>query len=340
MEKVWDEEVVLPSPASTVTLTPVEDLGGSKDLENGRVREGGKKAPPLPPRRRGLWGIASAFGERAASWGEGASKEKRESFKSGLNKAGNGNALNPSTGPVTSTPHPLVPPPLPKRSVNRSRRGENSNSPSPVAQVDTSSPLTNKTSTDHNQDTSLSQAVSIPLPESRVGTPDGKVTPTVSRTCSPAIPPPVPRRAAARNKGMKGEEQEEKKEMEGEEGGETKLESAEIKTDVVPVEEEKLEVVQQVADNKTDDVVIPASESGGMNGIVKAEEKESSRSEEKEPHTELEAHGEEEQPPDTDPSKVDDDQSQYVGTLIWEEKMWRELVKIRKEMFYARLGAC
>jgi len=333
VEKVWDEEVVLPSPASTVTLTPVEDLVGGRDLGYGRVREGEKKAPPLPPRRRGLWGIASALGERAASWGEGASKEKREGNKPVGRNGGvvfdkSGSGMNPETETetVTSTPTPTpTPPPLPKRSVNRSqsRRGENNDSPSPVAQVRSLTPP-DKTATDHNQNTSLTQAVNMPLPESRVGTPDGKVTPTVSRTCSPAIPPPVPRRAAARNKGTK--EDEEKKEIEE---GETKLASAEIKTVVVvPAEEEKLEVVEQMEDKKTDDLAIPESE---LTGESKAEEKESSREEEG-PLTEPDAQSEED--------KVDDDQMQYVGTLIWEEKMWRELVRIRKEMFYARLGAC
>ena len=55
VEKVWEEEVpVLPPP-----MIPVQP-------ETSR--------PPIPPRKRGLWGMASALGERAASWGEAAKK--------------------------------------------------------------------------------------------------------------------------------------------------------------------------------------------------------------------------------------------------------------------------
>jgi hypothetical protein len=141
---------------------------------------------------------------------------------------------------------------------------------------------------------------------------------------------------------VKADEDEEVKnnqDKEGEEGGETASDETTFKAVVIPAEEEKLEVVQQVREKKMDDLTIPESESGGMNGIIKTEEKkESSQLEGEKPTTELE----EEQPmsTDTDARKVDDGQTQYVGTLIWEEKMWTELVRIRKEMFYARLGVC
>ena len=32
------------------------------------------------------------------------------------------------------------------------------------------------------------------------------------------------------------------------------------------------------------------------------------------------------------------DTTLYVGTATWEERTWRELVKLREEMFWARLG--
>ncbi|KAF8636937.1 hypothetical protein AX17_003188 [Amanita inopinata Kibby_2008] len=57
VDKVWEEEIpVLPPPPKI--QVPAE--GGNK--------------PPVPPRKRGLWGMASALGEKAATWSEAAKK--------------------------------------------------------------------------------------------------------------------------------------------------------------------------------------------------------------------------------------------------------------------------
>jgi len=64
IEKVWEEEVpVLPASVPTKSA-----ISGSGSIGLGK--------PPIPPRRRGLWGMASAFGERAASWGSETDKDK------------------------------------------------------------------------------------------------------------------------------------------------------------------------------------------------------------------------------------------------------------------------
>ena len=107
IEKVWEEEVpVVP------TSTP-----SRSEKPSGTEASPGK--PPLPPRKRGLWGMASAFGERAASWGEG-DKGRGTPEKEKL--------------PSTSLSR-MVPPPLPKRAEGRriqSATVSRTGSPAPV----------------------------------------------------------------------------------------------------------------------------------------------------------------------------------------------------------------
>ncbi|KAG6897277.1 hypothetical protein C0992_002817 [Termitomyces sp. T32_za158] len=113
VEKIWEEEVpILPTKAASPTA----------------------EKPPIPPRRRGLWGMASALGERAVSWGEG-DKDKAKKLKA-AEQISTPPALEPksarrrlppplppqgapatTTTPIASTPaKTVVPPPLPKRS--------------------------------------------------------------------------------------------------------------------------------------------------------------------------------------------------------------------------------
>jgi hypothetical protein len=224
------------------------------------------------------------------------------------------------------------------------------------------------------RDSSLSEAASLPLPESRAGTPslpaDGIKINGISkahahigdgvpsRTASPAsgAPPPVPRRAAARNKGgvgvVSGDETLEKNQVGSTTGDGGKMAE---EGGVAVVKEEKAgsrsasgEVVGAVRDGmgeKTDGLVEGGGSNDALNGIVKTveEEKEGRTQEEEEERTEKTLL------PDTtgvdliessstsDNAKVD--QTEYVGTSTWEDKTWRELVRIRKDMFHARLGA-
>ncbi|KAF8635386.1 hypothetical protein AX15_000389 [Amanita polypyramis BW_CC] len=56
VEKIWEEEVPILAPPSKITV------------------QAEVSKPPVPPRKRGLWGVASALGERAANWSEAAKK--------------------------------------------------------------------------------------------------------------------------------------------------------------------------------------------------------------------------------------------------------------------------
>ena len=128
-----------------------------------------------------------------------------------------------------------------------------------------------------------------------------------------------------------------------EEGDETTRPASYSVPEGVPVEVDAV----QMSDKKMDDLIISESESHGMNDVIKTVEDEKKDSRLEELPTEKtslpDAHHQENyptEPSDTDPndetSKVD--QTQYVGTSTWEEKIWRELVRLRKEMFYARMG--
>ena len=102
VDKIWEEDVpVLPSPPQS------KSNAGEKDASK---QTGGK--PPVPPRRRGLWGMASALSERAASWSEG-DKERTKDNK----------VLPPPPPfhPSTKKNPSAAPPPLPKRSEGRGK---------------------------------------------------------------------------------------------------------------------------------------------------------------------------------------------------------------------------
>ena len=120
MEKVWEEELPTATPKSSAR---------EKEADPGAK-------PPVPPRRRGLWSMASAFGERAASWGDGEKekeqakerireKEKEREREKGRDRETtkeNGKVLPPPpTHPSTrkAVPAYASPPPLPKRNEGR-----------------------------------------------------------------------------------------------------------------------------------------------------------------------------------------------------------------------------
>lgn len=91
VEKVWEEEMpnIVPPPTIVPTATSNEK-------------------PPVPPRRRGLWKMASALGERAASWSEGDKDKGKKSFPQ-------------HSASVSSSPAPTPPPPPPHVSVEKRR---------------------------------------------------------------------------------------------------------------------------------------------------------------------------------------------------------------------------
>ncbi|KAG7448750.1 uncharacterized protein BT62DRAFT_929843 [Guyanagaster necrorhizus] len=183
VERVWEEEVPALPPPPIPTAS-----NGDK--------------PPVPPRRRGLWGMASALGERAVSWSSDdkekkklqQEKEKEKKFDltwerdqakaMAQNEKLRGKKFAPppvhpslSAGPKSPpvvAPAP-VPPPLPRRNDRRPVPP-----PPPTAAKEVEPPTLERPQT----------PTRVPLPESRPATP---ATPA-----SPAAPPPLPRRAAAR----------------------------------------------------------------------------------------------------------------------------------------------
>ncbi|KII87856.1 hypothetical protein PLICRDRAFT_141867 [Plicaturopsis crispa FD-325 SS-3] len=128
VEKVWDEEVPILPPV--VQPKSISRMSGAADV-NGK--------PPVPPRRKGLWGMATALGERASSWtGEGDKKDRERSSSNEGRVAVDEKKLplapppihptqQPKTGPVHS-----VPPPLPKRSETRGRTVSTARAESPA----------------------------------------------------------------------------------------------------------------------------------------------------------------------------------------------------------------
>ncbi|KAJ7269602.1 hypothetical protein C8J57DRAFT_1322503 [Mycena rebaudengoi] len=96
IERVWEEEVpsLLPAPPTDAAAPGAP--------------------PPVPPRRRGLWGMASKLGERAASWSGDGSKDKKPSEDKNL-------PVPPPMQPVSSAPtrSSSPAPPLPKRNAGR-----------------------------------------------------------------------------------------------------------------------------------------------------------------------------------------------------------------------------
>ncbi|KAH7912379.1 proline-rich protein [Hygrophoropsis aurantiaca] len=127
VERIWEEEV----PANGKLVTGKTDdtlVNGDSGLPtptptpatppNGPATSSTiSEKPAIPPRRRRLWEMASALGERAASWG----KENSDGAKE---KDGKKLPAAPPSHP--SAPHDhveaaQVPPPLPRRSEGRSR---------------------------------------------------------------------------------------------------------------------------------------------------------------------------------------------------------------------------
>ncbi|ESK90242.1 hypothetical protein Moror_7696 [Moniliophthora roreri MCA 2997] len=203
VERVWEEEVQNVAPPSTTS---------SPAAPNAK--------PPTTPKRRGLWGMATALGERAASWSESDKdkfKKEKEKEKE-LPKAPQAPTtpekklvvhapppMHPSKshaqpGPVVSShivapTSTSTPPPLPKRNEGRSR--PINPPPKPVEGISTTEVVldaspTRATTSDPAPTTAPAQVAdsnpaNIPLPESRPATPS---MPVVAVGSSPVSTPP------------------------------------------------------------------------------------------------------------------------------------------------------
>ncbi|KAL0571904.1 hypothetical protein V5O48_010051 [Marasmius crinis-equi] len=199
VEKVWEEEV------PNIPISPVTSTTKSE------------KVPATPPKRRGLWGMATALQERAASWSESdKDKAKKEREKE---KDKDKITLSPVPPPKTPQPpekkpfseiapppvHPTVltssptppsrivpplftasptaeaPPPLPKRNEGRS-------SPT-IAGPPPPLPRRNE---ERDSPTTTTHPVPPPLPQRN----EERTSPT---TATHPPPPPLPSRNEGRN---------------------------------------------------------------------------------------------------------------------------------------------
>ena len=377
-------------------MIPSPPPASSHPSTNG-VGAGDKQPPPIPPRKRGLWGALSVWG---------------------------------TTGlPAREKGTPAPPPPIPKRSEGRKATAEAQKEKDDSAHSnlkDTSSTqdvreahsnLNGKEKEDASHETkeekkispfvdpipvASSSPTSTPLPPSRPSTPSGIPTPPPrSRPVSMAgltgggAPPPIPRRAAARaNTGeraaspvpavgskLKDEAKEVVKEKEVEvkeqvkeedkvEGKqETKEEEKEEAKEEKPKEakEEKPEEVK-----KEEDVAVTKEEAKEATATEEAKEdlkteatKEAEKTQEpaKEPEPSssplVNGHNDTPSPTDSNASttplvngegvienhhRVDSTDTQieddrvWIGDATWEERIWKDLIKIREEMFWARVG--
>lgn len=323
--------------------------------------------------------MASALGEKAASWSEG---DKDKSKKAAKEKT-----LPPPPPPV----HPAVaaakdpthvPPPLPKRSEGRGRRAPDA-PPTPAVEID--QPILSAEPEPIPQPQSPTH---IPLPESRPATPAPMTAP--SRTASPApgvvgastaAPPPLPRRAAARvPRPMSGLVSSRPATPAGpaSPGGEVKANP--IAAEEVAPSPIENKVVEGAAAVEGEPSAPPSTDSGGVtvtdepttNGsaIVDNVKKDEvafvddsvqitlsqstvdgsdnekfyeadggDTADKTDPSSDRVVAGANgDRKADEEDKADDDDKEVYIGDATWEERTWKELVRLKEEMFWARVG--
>ena len=222
VERIWEEEPPATISPPVVSRAVASTLVSASSLSSAN----GLVAPPVPPRKRGLWGLASAIGERAASWSESSSEKAKKLVATPENKLPPPHPYRSQERPDISTPEAPVlasfttpstaPPPLPQRSEGRIRNRVNSTfdfalavqdpniSASPVAgsasvpvllqppsEIRSSFPVSEAT-TSRDQPTQSLLAVSTPTTE----TPTPPSTPPQTSTQSQArrIPPQAAQR--------------------------------------------------------------------------------------------------------------------------------------------------
>ncbi|KAG2154193.1 uncharacterized protein EDB93DRAFT_187376 [Suillus bovinus] len=134
VERIWEEEPVIPdkkpmiSDANRTDNTQESNKKNAAPAASAFASPAGEK-PPVPPRRRRLWEMASALGERAASWTENSKDKDKDKDKDKEKEKGKDEEtgkkivrkLPPPPPTLPSVPDLPVqaPPPLPKRSEER-----------------------------------------------------------------------------------------------------------------------------------------------------------------------------------------------------------------------------
>lgn len=116
VERIWEEEPAVPHKMPTSASAKAKDVTESTQELNKISSPAvsppetsiGEKLPVLPRRRR-LWEMASALGERAVSWTETSGGKSKDVEATGKLPP------PPPTHPSVSHPYAQAPPPLPKR---------------------------------------------------------------------------------------------------------------------------------------------------------------------------------------------------------------------------------
>ena len=139
VERVWEEDIVWPPKPhvngdTQESSSPPTSVGTASQPAGGATPASASERPPVPPRRRRLWGMASALGKRAVSWGKESGENNKENDKEKEREkeketdSARKLPIPPPSHPSVPHPHPhaesptsragtLGPPPLPKRNI-------------------------------------------------------------------------------------------------------------------------------------------------------------------------------------------------------------------------------
>ena len=141
VERVWEEGVVQPPKPhingdTQESPSPPTSVGTASQPASGATPASASEKPPVPPRRKRLWEMASALGERAVSWGKESGENNKEKDKDKEREKEKDTEIDgarrlpipPPSHPSVPHPHPhaesptprvdtLGPPPLPKRNI-------------------------------------------------------------------------------------------------------------------------------------------------------------------------------------------------------------------------------
>lgn len=297
----------------------------------------------------------------------------------------------PSTivAPIPVHPPAGPPPPLPKRNRQRTESPAVPQEPSAEEKVsvpaategsDTTAAALSPPEESHDEfktpvedlpgpPLGLVNAANVPLPPSPPSSnpPSRVASPAPGVTTAPVhpVPPPLPRRAAARarpssiglNPPITASSDEPAPEREAGETTDNKVEEKvdEAAQELKPEENSPSEAHENVEDAKEEletKEIVEEETHADPDGEMKDEEHAppaydevpaSEHVEEKTQSPVQAAQALEDEKSSSDPVETSDkvgemDTRMYVGIATWEERTWRELMKLREDMFWARVG--
>ncbi|KAG6377585.1 hypothetical protein JVT61DRAFT_15403 [Boletus reticuloceps] len=218
VERIWEEEVdrlpgtrVDGNNAQESASPQTSASAGNQPASS--IFSAASEKPPVPPRRRRLWEMASALGERAASWGKESGENTKEKEKDGTKKIpspppSHPSAPHPHAEFLTSRVDAQEPPPLPKRNVVRETATDDAVVPTSGTQNEIDAAEDKERATNANSHTETDKAghasdsLSTPVDEIGFATPPSEASSppyTTPRPASPEssaqdhLPPPSPR---------------------------------------------------------------------------------------------------------------------------------------------------